>query len=664
MLHWIEAIVFFIMLGLTVYGFFTPLYLRYKLITAAQPESRGDNMFKRVLDALTSFFFMTCSVKRERLFTGFVHIFILYGSLTFDTVSINHMLEGFNENWNFYGHGLIRNIHSAMADFLGIMVLLAAIYFSIRRWVVKVKSYTYPSFESAMIYLLLVTVTITFYTYEGAAIALRPEHAYNAFVGKLVADWMAALMPINLTTVKLWWWLHIINVFVFIIYVPRSKYLHMFFGPINIAAKSYKSYSYLKPLEIDIETAEKFGVVDITDLNWKDLMDSYACMECGRCDDYCPANRTGKPLSPKNIVLNLKWHALEHKDKILAKGSEGSEPLKSLIDGTYTGDEIWTCTTCGACMHVCPVKNEHIPKIVGVRQSETLMESRFPETLGTFFRNMETNTNPWGFGADKRDEWTEGLNIKVMADDSDVDMLYWVGCAGSLDERSKNVTRSMVQILNAAGISFGILGQEEGCCGDQARRLGNEYMFQMFAQMNMETFKNYNVKKILVTCPHGFNTFKNEYPEYAKQIDFDWDIEVVHHSELIAQLIDSGKLKLDKKVSETVTFHDPCYLGRHNDVYEAPRNIISQAGGDLKEAKENRGHSMCCGAGGGLMWTEENLGTRVNHMRTDQVLESGSDTICTSCPFCLTMMTDGIKDKEKDEDVKVKDIAEITAEAL
>lgn len=676
MLHGLEILVFFILLILTFYGFFQPLILRYKLITATQQkeDDRFDNWFKRIKDAVFSFFFLLCSVKKERIFTGIVHIFILYGSLTFDTVSINHILEGFNENWNFYGHGTIRHIHSAWADGIGIMVLLGVLFFVIRRWVTRVKSYTYPNFESAMIYLLLATVTITFFTYEGAVIALKPEHGYSAFAGKVIAEWMAAISPVTPTAVKVWWWIHIINVFLFIIYVPRSKYLHMFFGPANIMLQQYKSTGRIKPLVLDLEDAEKFGVVNVKDLNWKDILDSYACMECGRCDDYCPANQTGKPLSPKDIVIQLKWHTLKHKDAILAKDpatdpvegdAENTPELPELIEEPYESDAIWSCTTCGACMHVCPVKNEHIPKIMGVRQSETLMNSRFPEELGTFFRNMETNNNPWGFGAATRGDWTEDMDVKIMADDSDVDILYWVGCAGAFDDRSKKVTAAMIDILNAANVNFGVLGAEENCCGDQVRRVGNEYMFQMLAQENIEAITRYNVKKILFTCPHGYNTFKNEYPEVAKLVGVEnWEVEVIHHSEFIAQLIESGKLDASTAGDGTVTFHDPCYLGRHNHIFDAPRKVLKQAGAALTEMKDSGWHSFCCGAGGGLMWSEENLGTRVNLTRTDNVLESGAETVCTSCPFCMTMLSDGIKDKEKDEDVQVKDLAEIVAQSI
>jgi len=592
-----------------------------------------------------------------------MHFFFLYGSLTFDTVSINHVLEGFNTNWNFFGHGTIRAIHSAWSDVFGIMVLAAVAYFVIRRFVFRPKSYTYPSLESVIIYTLLATVTLTFFLYEGAAIAYNPSHAYRAFAGKITAGWMASIAPVSLGFVKIAWWIHIINVFLFVVYVPRSKYLHMIFGPVNIAFQSNNSSGFIKPVEIDFEKSERFGVVTATDLTWKDLTDSFACIDCGRCDDYCPANQSGKPLSPKNIMMNLKKHLLGEKKTILQKGEN---ELKGLMDGTYSPDEIWTCTTCGACMHVCPVKNEHIPKILGVRQSQVMMESKFPAELGQFFKNMETNSNPWGFGAATRADWTEGLDIKVLSGNRDVDILYWIGCAGAFDERAKKVTLSVVKILKAAGVNFGILGLEENCCGDQARRLGNEYMFQAMAQQNIETFKNYNIKKILVTCPHGYNTFKNDYPAYAKQLGMEnWGIEVIHHSQFIRELLSDGRLKLDSKANaKSITFHDPCYLGRHNHEFEAPRAVIKETGAALKEMKNNRFHSMCCGAGGGLMWTEETLGKRINHLRTENAMSAGTDVIATSCPFCMTMLEDGVKDNGKEEEFRVRDIAELIAERL
>jgi Fe-S oxidoreductase len=652
MLTIIEAIVFIAILIFTIYGFFSPLYLRYKLIRLGQPENRFDNPVKRFIHAVTSFFFLTCSVKKERVWTGLVHIGILYGSLTFDTVTVFHILEGLSDKIH------IHPVHAVVADVFAVLVFAAVLYFVIRRYIVRPKSYTYTNNESAIIYTLLVTVTLTFLLYEGATLALKPAEGSMAFFGL----WIAGFLPASATLVKVFWWIHILNVFAFILYVPRSKYMHMFMGPINIYFRNNDPKGIMKPLDMDMETAESFGLVTAQDMTWKDLLDGFACVDCGRCEDYCPASQSDKPLSPKDIILKMR-------DELMAEGKgavkDPESGMNPLMERVYSADEIWTCTSCGACMHVCPVENEQLPKILGLRQSQVLMEAKFPTELNTFFKNMETNSNPWGIGASTRAEWAEDLDVKTMAQDSNVDILFWVGCANSFDDRSKKISHSVVKILQAAGVKFGILGQEENCCGDQARRLGNEYMFQMLAQQNIEALQRYNVKKILVTCPHGYHTLKNEYAEVAKTMGIEeWDIEVVHHSEYISRLIKDGKLALNGSFDSSLTYHDPCYLGRHNDVVEPARGVLKGVAGSIKEMKNSLYHSRCCGAGGGLMWTEEHLGTRINHMRTDDALATEAETICTACPFCLTMLEDGIKDKGKEEQHKVRDLAEIVAECI
>jgi Fe-S oxidoreductase len=369
------------------------------------------------------------------------------------------------------------------------------------------------------------------------------------------------------------------------------------------------------------------------------------------------------------VVLNLENHLLKEGRKLIRKKREEITPLMPSI---YSEGEIWTCTTCGACMHVCPVEIEHIPKIIGIRQSQVLMQSKFPSELNAFFRNMETNSNPWGIGFSKRADWAEGLQINLAKDHPDAEYLFWVGCAGSFDEEGKKIARAMVSLMNKAGVDFAILGAEEKCCGDSARRLGNEYLYQTLAAENMELFKKYKVKKIITICPHGYNTFKNEYPRLAPLLpsaspedrEFMEKIEVTHHVQLLSQLIKEGRLALKSKMGILLTYHDSCYLGRHNGIIREPREILSLlAENKIIELKENREHSFCCGAGGGLMWTEESLGKRINHLRTDEIIASKASVAATSCPFCLTMLQDGLKDKEK-QDIKVKDIAQLVAESL
>jgi Fe-S oxidoreductase len=396
------------------------------------------------------------------------------------------------------------------------------------------------------------------------------------------------------------------------------------------------------------------GIEKALDYNWKNNLDALACMECGRCQDACPAFQSDKPLSPKMILFNMERYLLKNGERIIAKKRD---EFPALVSEIHAENEIWTCMTCGACMHVCPVEIEHIPKIVGMRQARVLMESRFPQELNAFFRNMETNANPWGIGFSKRADWSEGLEVKLLRDHPDAEYLFWVGCEGSFDEEGKKTARAFATLLKKAGVDFAILGVEEKCCGDSARRLGNEHLFQTLAAETIELFARTKIKKILTICPHGFNTFKNEYPllmdllpalDGAAKTHYR-TIEVTHHAEFLFRLVREGRLKLGPGRAEALTYHDPCYLGRHNGVVEAPRSLLADLGGrKILELKNNREHSFCCG-GGGLMWTEESLGRRINHLRADEVIQSGAKSVATACPFCLTMLRDGLKDKGRDE---------------
>ncbi len=649
MLTLIESVIFLILLILTIIYFFKPLYNIFQLVRFGRPENRTGNIIVRIMDSVTSFFLLFCSVKSERPVTGFFHFFILYGSLTFDTVTVYHILEGFNKNIH------ISMIHSLIVDIFSVGVLIAVLFLLLKRYIARRSSYTYGTAESPIIYSLLVTVTLTFLLYEGASIALHPQNASLAFLGKIVAGWM----PKSYSLLKILWWIHIINVFAFILYVPRSKYMHMFMGPINIMLKSRKSSGYIKT--IDLENAESFGIQRLSDMTWKDLLDGFACIDCGRCTDYCPASISGKPLSPKEIITKMRDHLKTDGNKKL-KNSEYQ--LSVLMDNVYEDDEIWSCTTCGACMSVCPVKNEHIPKILGLRQSRVLMEAKFPPELNQFFKNMENNSNPWGFGDATRADWIEDKSVRLISEFPDSEYLLWVGCAGSFDDRNKKVTDAMVKIMNRAGIDFAVLGKEEKCCGDPVRRAGNEYLFQMMAQQNIETLKKYNVKKIITMCPHGFNIFKNEYPEVSKLLlNEEFNVEVIHHSVFLAGLISEGKISLHSDES-SYTYHDPCYLGRHNGHYSESRSILKKSGKKIVEMKHNKKQSLCCGGGGALMWTEEKIGDRINHIRTEEALETGAEILCTSCPYCTIMLTDGVKDKEVEDQLQVKDIAEIVVEKM
>lgn len=665
-----EKLLFAFIILLTAAAFFLPLYQRYRIVRSGRPEMRFGHLLRRTLHALAKVLFQKCTLKSERPFTGLMHVFIFYGALTFDTMTVNHTLEGFIDKFYLFGNTGFGLFFSLLVDVFAVLVLAGIVFFAVRRFVIRPQAYRTTPLDSALIYVFITAATLSYLYFEGFALAVHPEAARLAFLGDFLAKAITtsgmSATAVNLHF-KISWWAHILIVYGFIAYVPHSKYLHLFTGPLNILFRSEQPSGELKSL--DIEKAEVFGLERASDFTWKDRLDAFACMECGRCQDACPAFASGKPLSPKMIIVNLKRRLLQER-RLLVAGKRND--CEKLIPETYAEDEIWTCTTCGACRHVCPVEIEHIPKIIGVRQSQVLMESRFPTELNTFFRNMETNFNPWGLGFSKRADWTTGLDIPLIADHPQAAYLFWVGCAGSFDEEGMKITRAMATIMKKAGVDFAVLGPEEKCCGDSARRLGNEYLYQTLAGENMKIFLKYNVRRVITICPHGFNTFRNEYPRlleiFADKSAEDrkrlGKIEIIPHVSLIHSLIEEGKLRLKPASRGAFTYHDPCYLGRHNGLIAEPRDVLFRLSGNkLVELKNSREHSFCCGAGGGLMWTEEKLGRRINHLRTEEVIAAGAETAATSCPFCLNMLHDGLKDKEN-TGIKVKDIAQIVTESL
>lgn len=454
--------------------------------------------------------------------------------------------------------------------------------------------------------------------------------------------------------------IHAILTVIFFAYiiVSRSHLQHIFLSPLNIFFRSLKPRGALSPIS-DFEEAETFGVSHIRELTWKQLLDLEACTGCGRCQDNCPAYLSKKPLSPKKMTRDLRDHLFSQEKALLAGGAKEETSHAPLVGNVVKEDELWACTTCRSCQEQCPIFVEHIDKVVYIRRNMVLVEGSIPPELEDIFKNMEFYGNPFGMEGDTRGDWAKDLGIKTLEEESNPDILFYVGCSGSFDDRYKKVSVSLANIMKAAGVNFGILGKEEKCCGDSARRAGNEYLYQMLAQENIETFRKYNVKKIVTACPHGYNTLKEEYPQ------FGGEFEVLHHTEFILGLIKEGKLKLSKKIEGSLTYHDSCYLGRYHDIYDTPREILtglSRSG--LIEMNRNRTKSFCCGAGGGRMWMEEDIGDRINEVRIDDAVRTGSDLVATACPFCLTMMEDGLKAKDKDEAVKVLDISEIVEKAL
>jgi Fe-S oxidoreductase len=468
------------------------------------------------------------------------------------------------------------------------------------------------------------------------------------------------------------YWLHLVLILVFLNFLPFGKHFHIITALPNVFLRSLPPGSAaLRKLDLESEDAS-FGTRTVADLSWKEGLDVYSCTECGRCQTSCPTHVTGKPLSHKEVNRSLKHHLVERASSLaaLARAREPEarttlrEQLPALAGDVVAHETLWACTTCGACEAACPVLIDNIPRLVDLRRNQVLVEAAMPDEAARVFRNLETQGNPWGIGSNKRDEWCEGLGVPRAADGGDFEYLFFVGCAGAFDDRQKKVSRAIVEILRAAEVSFAILGQEETCTGDAARRLGNEYLFQTQASANVETFNRYGVKKVVVQCPHCLNAIRNEFPQFGGHY------EVVHHTQLIAKLLAGGRLEVGAAAAfqgQAVTFHDPCYLARHNGETAAPRVALASAGVEVREMPRNGRTGFCCGAGGGRMWLEEKLGSRINQNRIDEAAETlsgGGGVVAVGCPFCLTMLKDGVAETGRDEALKVVDVAEIVAAGL
>ena len=555
---------------------------------------------------------------------------------------------------------------SCALDIIGLCALIGCLLAMVRRYVLRPDRLDNTP-DDAVALILVSALFLLGFVIEGFRIGItNPPNALWTPVGLLASKILSAIGLMGERSAPflhhLTWRVHFFLVLGLVAYLPYSKLFHLVSSTLNIFLRSTGPKGELTPIT-DFETAETFGVTTINEFTWKQLLDLDACTRCGRCQDQCPAYLSEKPLTPKKLVQDLKNH-LQHEGNILLgkKGTaEGEQGLTPLIGNAITADELWSCTSCMACMEQCPVFVEQIPKVVDLRRYLVMMESSFPSEVAGVFRNMEVNSNPWGIGLATRGDWAKPLNVPILseAEDKDIDILYYVGCSGSFDDRNKKVAVAFVQVLQAAGVRFAILGAEEKCCGDSARRMGNEYLFQQLAQENIEAMKKYGVKKIVTTCPHGYNIIKNEYPQLGGTF------EVYHHSEFLARLIAEGRLPLVNPVDQRITYHDSCYLGRYNGLYSEPRTVIkSIAGAGLVEMDRTGERSFCCGAGGGRMWMEEHLGKRINHLRFEDALKTKAGTIGTACPFCLTMLDDATKDKEMEESIKVQDITELIVQAL
>ncbi|MCA9103084.1 MAG: (Fe-S)-binding protein, partial [Planctomycetales bacterium] len=566
--------------------------------------------------------------------------------------------------------GAFYSVFSFVLDVAGVMVIVGCLMALYRRYVLK-PAYLAgrPNYGYWVVLLLLVSLS-GFYL-EAARIA------HSAFVvdgdeivptAAVAEKWvspvgyaLAQVVPAAAVTPRLQhavtWWLHGGLSFAFILGFAFGDMRHAvtglantFFAPLEAPAGTLQAIP-------DMEEAESFGVTSVDQFRWKTLFDSDACVSCGRCELSCPATLTGKPLSPRRVILSINRAWMSATDKLLA--GEHVDEHEPIVDNYISADELWSCTTCGACMRECPVSIEHVPAIVDLRRSLVMMESRFPEEAQLTLTNLETAGNPWGLDNESRADWAKDLEVPTLDDEPNPEILFWVGCAGSFDARAKPTSRAVAKILKAAGVRFAVLGAEERCCGDPARRIGHEYLYNILAECAVETLNGHGIKKIVTSCPHCFHTLLNEYPQLGGHY------EVVHHADYIAQLIAEGRLPgLVGGGSVATVYHDSCYLGRYNNVYDAPRNLVQAVGARLVEMQRHGSNSFCCGAGGGRMWMEETLGDRsVNVERSEEAIQTGAEQIAVACPFCKTMLADGVQEHGR-QDLKVIDVAELVAERL
>ncbi len=651
-------ILIYLLILLTAFIFFGyNVWRLIKYLKIGEKENRFDKPFERIKNVLT------IAIGQTKLFrepaAGLMHAFIFWGFLVLLIVVLESIIQGFSPQFDFSFLKSFYGLITATQDIFGILVLISVLFAFYRRFVVKVdrlKSEHDGHLDASLILIMILIIILSMF---GQNIFIHHESLYDyRFISRAVAGILGVIPSENYLFFEICWWIHILIIFTFLNYLPYSKHLHVLTSvPSVYFAKLADSKNTLKPINLEDESLSHYGALDIEHLTWKQLFDGYTCTECGRCTSACPAATTGKKLSPRKVIMDIRQRLM---DKGLALNSTNNEVInKSLVHNYISDEELWACTTCNACVQECPVMIEHIDSIVEMRRGLVLTEANFPNELNVVFKNLENNFTPWAFSYEDRDAWADGLDIPIASQNNEPTYLFWVGCAGSFDERYKKVSRSLAQLMKKAGIDFKILGKEEKCSGDAARRLGNEYLAQILMKENIQTLEKYNIKKIITACPHCYHSLKNEYKQ------FGGNYEVYHHTEIIQKMVNTGSIKVNKAIAKRVTYHDSCYLGRYNNIYNEPREAIQKINGlTLLEMPRSKDRGFCCGAGGGRMFLEETEGKRINEERTEEALNLKPDIISSACPFCMTMLTDGIKAKDSAEKVQVKDIAELIFEAI
>lgn len=660
------AITLILLLGLAGFGYLC--WRKLAIVAALQPEVRWDNPGRRLGKVLSLGFLQSRMIAGE-FRPGVMHAVIFLGFMTLLVRKVQLLVIGYSPT--FVYPGLLGGLYASLKDLVEVAVTVAVLYAFWRRFVLKPRRLE-PNREALVVLSLILTIMVTDFLFDGFRFALlggqdagiAHEQSF-AFVGAAIASSLSGLSPeaLNLGH-HAFYWIQMLTVFSFLVLLPWGEHFHI------VTALPAVFFSRDTPLarvpSVDLEKIMsdeagddmKVGVTTAADLVWKDAFDAFTCTECGRCKDACPTFLTDKPLALKWVHDSIKHHLLEQREAIVARKADELPPL---VGNVISEDTLWACTTCGYCEHACPIELEHLGKFFRMRQHQVMMEGAFPAELKTLFDNYESAGNPWGLPADTRADWAKGLDVPLLESPEqakDLDCLFYVGSAQSFDDRSQKVARAFVKILRAAGLRFAILGPAEGSTGECVRRAGNEMLFQTLAQSLVETLNGMAVTRIVTCDPHAFNSLKNEYPEFGGRY------EVVHHTQLIDRLIREGRIRPQASF-EQVIYHEPCYLGRHNGEYEAPRRVLACVCRDAPlEFPLNRTHAMCCGAGGGRFWMEEHIGKRINVTRVEQALPQQPRLIATACPYCTTMIRDATTQLGCDEKIATRDIAELVAEAI
>jgi len=663
MLTTLEKILFVLLASGSLYYGGKRFYDVYRVISRGKPDPRLDKLPERIRRAILIVLTQQ-SVFKTRPIVSVLHAMVFYGFVFYFLVNAVDVIEGF---FSFQARGGFWNPFNLLADLLTAGVLVGMIGLILRRFFVRPKDFAFApnvplqpevrpgivrdsSIVAAFILFHVgsrLMFTATRLVSEGA----DPFHP----VSSVFAGMFSGMGP---GAVEVWnhffWWGALGSILIFIPYFPRSKHIHIFMAPINLALKK-PNPGALQPM--DFENEEVFGAAKLEEFTWPRLLDAYSCIMCNRCQDVCPATNTGKALSPAAILINERFEL----NAIFPSFAAGQESPRPLLDFALNEEAAWACTTCNACVEVCPVGNEQMLHIIDVRRERVLAAAEFPNGLKNTFNHMERAGNPWGISADERLTWAKGLPFPVPTIDQnpDPEVLYWVGCAAAFDPRAQKIARSMATIFNSAGVSWAVLGKEEKCTGDPARRTGNEYLFAQMAAENVAALDAAKPKVIVTTCPHCFHTIANEYPQ------FGGNYQIKHHTQFITELMQNGTLKVSASADGSMTYHDPCYLGRHNGIFDQPRALIQSTGAQLTEPQRNRSNSFCCGAGGGQFWKEEEKGNeRVSTNRYRELKQTGAKTVATGCPFCMRMITEETAKEEEGAAPQVLDIAEIVAKNL